>query len=315
MTGHHTKPMPVKCLLVLAAVLMVVVLVGCRDSQPTGNLDPIPGTVAIPAGSYPIGSSWESRESSLSHAGVAEADTARSLLDLELPAGTALTPGFLAGIFPVTSAEYAKFTAATGHPAPGLSREEWYAMANAAGLGMTADGSFESYILPMAWADGRPPGGHDNSPVTLVSKADATAFCAWLSKELNRRVRLPDEIESEIIGGSDTYPWGNQWQFGRSHADAANRNPVPVGSTSGTPLLLDGFLTVWDTTKAGVRDYAGQVYEWTSTPSGKSRNESVVKGGGSFLDGPVECRRSARRIIPDHIKHPLIGFRIVIDPK
>lgn len=315
MTGHQSRVLPFNRLPLLAAAVIAVALAGCRDSQPTGDLDPIPGTVAIAAGSYAIGSTGESRESALAHAGVAQTSTAKRLLDSELPAGTAHTPGFLAGIFPVTCAEYAKFAAATGHRTPGLSRDEWYAMANAAGLGLNAEGSFEGYVLPTAWIDGRPPAGLENSPVVLVSKADAVAYCAWLSKELNRRVRLPDEIESEILGGSETYPWGNQWQFGRSHADAANRNPIPVGSTSGTPLLLDGFLTVWDTNKAGVRDYAGQVYEWTSTPSGKSRNESVVKGGGSFMDGPIESRRSARRIIPDHIKHPMVGFRIVIDPK
>jgi formylglycine-generating enzyme required for sulfatase activity len=314
MASPRTQHFPLSRGLTVVVSMLALLLASCRDAGPAPGLEPIPGTVAIAGGTYPVGSTPESRESALTHAGIAQSEAARRLLDRELSSTLSATPGFLAGIFPVTMAEYAKFVAATGHPAPSLGRDAWYTMARGSGLGLAEEGTFEGYVLALNWVDGKPPAEKLHAPVVMVSLDDAKAYCGWLSGHINRSVRLPDEVESEIIGGAETYPWGDAWQFGRCHASPGLRSPISVGSTSGTPLMHDGFMTVWDTTKAGIRDYAGQVYEWTSSPAGGVRGEYVLKGGGSILDGPVECRRSARRMVPKDTKHPLVGFRIVIDP-
>ena len=61
----------------------------------------------------------------------------------------------------------------------------------------------------------------------------------------------------------------------------------------------------------GLLDGAGQVFEWTSTPKGKSRY--LVKGGSWDDKGCGVCRPAARHGRPKYIKHILIGFRLVME--
>jgi len=288
----------------------------CRPNPaPTATIPPAPtGFVAIQPGEYRIGSTADQRRVAQTYGGITQADTATHAANFELQSTAAKTSGFFASIFPVTNREYAEFVAATGHRAPLPTKVEWQAESRAAGLGFDQTGDFERYVLPLAWHGGQPPSQQLDAPVVLVSRVDAMAYCAWKSKQTNTRIRLPDEIESEMLGGDSNYPWGEAWQLGRCHAGSDWRGPIAVGTPSGTPAIIDGFMTVWDTSSTGVRDYAGQVYEWTSTPDARSRGTSIVKGGGSWADGALECRRSSRRSVPDSVRHPLIGFRVVMDP-
>lgn len=85
--------------------------------------------------------------------------------------------------YPVTNAQYAVFVQATQHHPP------------------------------RHWQDGWIPNGKGQYPATDVSWKDAVAFCAWLARVSNRKVRLPTEAEWEKAArGSDgrLYPWGNE---------------------------------------------------------------------------------------------------------
>ena len=62
----------------------------------------------------------------------------------------------------------------------------------------------------------------------------------------------------------------------------------------------------------GLRDAAGQVFEWTRTGAGKGRH--IVKGGSWDDKGCGICRPAARHSRPDTLKHILIGFRLVSEP-
>ncbi len=95
--------------------------------------------------------------------------------------GSGLDPLWLGGyyidVFPVTNADYARFLAATHHPAP------------------------------EHWEKGRCPDRLFDHPVVWVTWRDAAAYAAWADK------RLPtnDQWEKAARGTSGSiYPWGDQ---------------------------------------------------------------------------------------------------------
>ena len=152
-----------------------------------------------------------------------------------------------------------------------------------------------------AWRDGRLPKGRADHPVVMVSHADARAYAKWLSSETGRAWRLPTEVEWEKAArGTDGrhFPWGNTYNPTRLNShDAGPFDTMPVGRF---PNGASPF---------GLMDAAGQVFEWTSTRAGKARHR--VKGGSWDDSGCGVCRPAAGHSRPDHLKHILVGFRLV----
>ena len=129
---------------------------GIVDERGTPPLD----WVAIPAGVAIIG---------------ADVPGPATSEGLDEPPATVDQPAFRIARSPVTNAEYAAFTRATGH------------------------------ARPAHWLDDEPPRGLSRHPVTHVDWTDALAYCAWVG------VRLPTEAEWEKAArGADgrRYPWG-----------------------------------------------------------------------------------------------------------
>jgi formylglycine-generating enzyme required for sulfatase activity len=86
-------------------------------------------------------------------------------------------PDFYLDVHPVSNAEYARFTAATGHP------------------------------VPTYWADGEYPAALVNHPVVFVTWNDAAAYAEWAGK------RLPSGQQWEKAARGtrgSVYPWGDQ---------------------------------------------------------------------------------------------------------
>jgi formylglycine-generating enzyme required for sulfatase activity len=195
---------------------------------------------------------------------------------------------------PITNAQYEAFVAATGHRWPSVSAEEWR------GYGLIHP--FER-TRRHAWQAGKLPSGRENHPVVLVSHGDAMAYARWLSRSTGTTWRLPSEFEWEKAArGTDArrFPWGDAFDPARLNShDAGPFDTTPVGSfrLGASPY--------------GALDMAGQVFEWTSTPAGAGRH--IVKGGSWDDKGCGVCRPAARHGRPDHLKHILIGFRLVRD--
>jgi formylglycine-generating enzyme required for sulfatase activity len=135
--------------------------------------------------------------------------------------------------------------------------------------------------------------GHDDRPVTYVTRAEAEAFCERIG------VRLPTEVEWEAAarGGDDRlWPWGDEPPDpARATFAAGIGNPSPVG------------LHPAGAAPCGALDMAGNVCEWTS--------DGAVRGG-SYLSGPDELRCSARLPTHPEARDQYIGFRVVaVDPR
>ncbi len=263
-------------------------------SQPV----PEPATVAVPAGPFLEGSSRAERDYAyaLDAAAYGSDITRRQRwYEAEPPLRKATTGAFRIMRDPVTNRLYARFVAATGHRAPGIDRESWRRQGLIHPFSAT---------LRFQWHKGRPPPGREDHPVVLVSWDDAMAFARWLSRSTGSRWRLPHEREWEKAArGTDGrwYPWGRRFDPSRlNSADAGPFDTVPVGRY---PQGASPF---------GLRDAAGQVYEWTATPAGPDR--FIVKGGSWDDRGCGVCRPAARHARPRQLRHILVGFRLVREP-
>jgi len=282
---------PTRRLVIAAPALLVPSVRAAR-----ARLDP--PTVIVPAGSFLEGSDRAERELAyaLDEAAYGSDITRRQRwYENEPPLRRATTGAFRILRDPVTNRLYARFVAATGHRAPAVDPETWRRQ--------RLIHPFEA-TLRFQWHGGRPPPGRLDHPVVLVSWDDAVAFARWLSAETGRSWRLPREREWEKAArGTDgrPFPWGRRFDPTRlNSADAGPFDTVPVGSH---PEGASPF---------GMRDAAGQVYEWTATPAGPGR--FVVKGGSWDDRGCGVCRPAARHGRPRDLRHILVGFRLVEAP-
>ena len=254
-----------------------------------------PQTVLVPSGPFIRGSDAAEREAAyrLDEAAYGHARTREAgWYDREAPRTTIALPAFEIMKTPVTNAQYARFLAATGHPAPDVDRATWE------GYGLIHP--YER-TRRHAWARGQIPKGREDHPVVLVSAADAEAYAAWLTRITGRRWRLPTNQQWEKAArGTDgcRFPWGDRFDPAllNSH-DLGPFDTLPVGRF---PKGASPF---------GMLDAAGQVFEWTRTVTTPGRR--LVKGGSWDDRGCGVCRPAARHGRPADLKHILIGFRLV----
>jgi formylglycine-generating enzyme len=114
--------------------------------------------------------------------------------------------------------------------------------------------------------------GFEKHPVNCVNHDQAIAFCAW------RSARLPTEAEFEWsargYSKGSAFPWGDDkiedracWGGPGSSLDDEHEGTCEVGAfpKGANP--------------AGILDLAGNVWEWTSTPSEK-KGHFIDRGGG-----------------------------------
>lgn len=188
--------------------------------------------------------------------------------------------------------------------------------------------------LPVQNASWRHPEGSDTDikhrwdhPVVHVSWNDAVAFCKW------RGMRLPTEAEWEYAcrGGLENrlYPWGNKLMPKNQHVTNIWQGNFPTENT-----VEDGFkgtapVTEFPSNKYGLKNMAGNVWEWTSdwwntqhntdfqdNPKGPSTGTDKVKKGGSYMCHEKFCYRfrcAARNQNTPDSSASNLGFRCVAD--
>lgn len=254
-----------------------------------------PETVMVPAGPFIFGSDGAQREYAyrLDEKAYGHSTTRKQgWYDSEYPQQKMHLPTFEITKSPITNAQYALFLQATRHRRPWVGAATWKSY-----------GLIHPYTRAQRhnWRNRQAPQNRRQHPVVLVSYGDAQAYARWLSKTTGQKWQLPNEKQWEkAVRGSDGryFPWGNR--FDASKLNSHDRGPfdtTPVGSFTG------------GSSPYGLLDGAGQVFEWTSTQAGGNRH--IVKGGSWDDKGCGVCRAAARHSRPDHLKHILIGFRLI----
>jgi sulfatase modifying factor 1 len=233
--------------------------------------------------------------------------------DDERPVRPVTLARFFIATHPVTNAQYAEFVRNTGHRAPDVRDLPSL-------VSPTAEAAFRELASPYVWRGGDLPRDRDLHPVTLVTHADALAYCVWLATRLGRPVRLPSEAEWERAarGGIDgrRYPWGDEIDPSRSNflPDAAlkrMRGTRPVGT-----FPANGF---------GLHDMAGNVWEWVADwyePSAYASQGTVnpvgpvtgsmrlLRGGSWVTHDTLQLRCAYRHKVPPDTYAYSIGFRV-----
>ena len=271
--------------------VLVALCAGCAVADEIA-----PPTIRIPGGALIAGSDRAEREHAyrLDEQGYGHSVTREQRwYEDELERRTVMLPVFDIMATLVTNAGYARFVAATGHPAPDVDAATWQRY-----------GPIHPYERTRrhAWVRGAPPAGRDDHP---VPGQPATP------KPMRRGCRSrPADLAAEQLEwekaarGTDGrwFPWGMTW-----HPSRANTHDLGPFDTSPVGAYPEG------ASFYGMLDPAGNVFEWTADAKPDTgRTRFMVKGGGSWDEnGCGACRPAARHSRPADLKHILIGFRLV----
>lgn len=186
-----------------------------------------------------------------------------------------------------------------------------------------------------------------DKPVTFVNRADAEAFCAWLTQkeqaseiiEGDHRYRLPFDDEWSMaanlprekgdspserhlrVGG--IYPWGFSWPpvpkpgnlFDQTGAKAAGSGAKGIeGYNDGQAgvAVVGTFKADW----RGVFDLSGNVWEWVQDDFGgedaKTKSFGTCRGGSWMTSDQLELLASFRRGVAADQRSSDIGFRVLL---
>jgi formylglycine-generating enzyme required for sulfatase activity len=235
-----------------------------------------PELVAVPAGTFLLGTTSEQASALAAQAGIA----LEWFLD-EMPQQQVELELFQISRSPITCAEYMAFVLATDHATP-------------------------SY-----WSGDEPPPQMHEHPVVEVSLNDARWYCRWLSTATERSFRLPSEIEWERAARGDDqrmFPWGNTWQPGCCNtAEHGPGTTTPIGSfahdTSPFGCVdMGGNVEEWTASK--YLPYPGGAYAPPAQPQ-------VVARGGSWNGDAILARCTRRHARSAELTSPARGFRVV----
>jgi formylglycine-generating enzyme required for sulfatase activity len=264
--------------------------------------------VTIPAGPFLMGTPESEREELLAQHRAAEKNFDVQWLDNEIGQHEVDLPTYAIGRDPVTNAEFRRFIEAGGY----AEQDYW----TEAGWQQKKK---ENWTQPRYWED--EDYNQPDQPVVGVSWYEALAYCRWLSAETGREYRLPREAEWEKAArGSDgrRYPWGNDWDPARLNSrEGGPGRPSTVGQHSPS-----------GDSPYGIRDMAGNVWEWCSTRWGGRElrpqfgypyhqderedfegDDTRILRGGSWYDPQAVCRCGCRARFNPASRYIFRGFR------
>ena len=181
-------------------------------------------------------------------------------------------------------------------------------------------------------------------PVTFISRADAEAFCKWLT-ETERAKGMLDPAQEYALPGDDA--WSMAAYLPRERGDSPSERHLRIGSIytwgfiwpptpktgnflgrkagakdgKGIEGLNDGFdgpspVSSFRPDSRGLSDLSGNVWEWIAEPWGgddaKTRDHGVVRGGAFTTEDRNELLASYRRPLPADSRLPDVGFRCML---
>jgi formylglycine-generating enzyme required for sulfatase activity len=248
-----------------------------QDSLPDGT--PAPALAVIPAGAFEYGA--------VPQEAAPEQDRPRRAALIER--------SFALGVHPVTTEEFEAYARATG----------WQPRAE------------------LVWLSGR-------KPVVNVRQTEAQEYCNWLSQQTGHRYRLPTEQEWEYAcraGAATAYPLGDRitqtealYNTSRDFDAARPKRPRLLSRR----FVRCGAMEVGKLrpNRWGLHDMPGNVWEFTASSWTRDhaspperplpgKPQAVVTKGGSWFDGPEDCRAAARRRRLENELDINLGFRVV----
>ncbi|WP_375748908.1 SUMF1/EgtB/PvdO family nonheme iron enzyme [Vibrio sp. HN007] len=157
-----------------------------------------------------------------------------------------------------------------------------------------------SQIIPITDSYWRNPGfkqGSD-SPAVCISKADATAYTRWLSRQTGYKYRLPSETEWEIASRAGTktaYWWGNSFGAGQANTGWGGTKWSNVSTSPVRTFAPNSF---------GLYDMVGNIWEWTNDARG-------VTKGGAWSFSPNQASAHSRLFVAPNTSANYVGFRIL----
>lgn len=218
------------------------------------------------------------------------------------------TTAWMMSAYEITVSQFREFVSATGY----LTEAE---KTGEGGWKASSATTWGEQIATLNWAS---PGYAiaDTMPVTLVTYADALAFCEWLSQREGQRYRLPTEAEWEYAcrAGTTTvnfFPFETRDSYCWSLFNAKETvRPRPVGTRQPNPWGYDicGNVREW------CQDwYADKAYDLPieKFPAGPVEGTLRVIRGGCFIDMNPFMRSSHRGyLLPTQATNNQ-GFRVV----
>ena len=266
--------------------------------------------VRVPAGEFMMGSTDAQVEQVFREYKARVEDCRREWFTHEIPQRRVRLTEYLIGKYPVTLAQFAAFAKASGYRTTAEQKGSAYTWTS-------------SKWEEVDGADWRHPRGprsdvrqKSDHPVTVVSRADAQAFCEWAGRAAGRAVRLPTEAEWEKAArGTDGrfYPWGDQPpDASRCNFNMSIIDTTPVGRYSPA-----------GDSPCGCADMAGNVCEWVAdwyaadyydhspeqNPPGPASGQYCVVRGGSWYYNLNYVRSASRGRDDPSDTFSDIGFR------
>lgn len=222
----------------------------------------------------------------------------------EAPPRSVYVPEFEMAHAPVTVRQYEVFLKGGG-----VRQREWWRPEGWAWVNGESDGwGREDRWAPDAWDIQSKRPYH---PIVGITAHEAEAYCAWLSRQKAKVVRLPTEDEWERAARGDDgrpFPWGEEFDPALTNTfESERRDTAPVATFER------------DVSPFGVLEMGGNVQDWTSTAYTPRPGESHPEGplrvarGGSFNDNAYGARTSYRRAYPPGYFFPFLGFRLVVE--
>ena len=187
-------------------------------------------------------------------------------------------------------------------------------------------------------------------PVVGVNKADAEAFCKWLSEKErgedrireHHEYRLPTDQEWSVLCGlgeeigespieryynaqqntelRNTYPWDGEFPPSNFLINIADKEAAKAVAVSESRTLIgyeDGYTNTapvgsFEANVLGIYDISGNVYEWTLDSYTGENNVGTVRGGSWATYLEKDLKSWSRFAINKDLRDNQYGFRVVL---